>query len=58
MLARMGTLETDTKGLTLTLREYALIAGIVSAFILAILPLFLRFLATPFNPGNSESGMT
>lgn len=58
MLARMGTLETDKKGLKLTLREYALIAGAVSALILAILPLFLRFLTTPFNPGNSESGMT
>jgi len=53
VLNGLGSLKADGDGLKLTLREYALITGVSSALGLAILPLLLYFLASPFKPGRS-----
>jgi Ca-activated chloride channel family protein len=54
VLSELGSLKTDEDGFKLTLREYALIAGTLSALGLALLPILLHFFATPFNPGLSS----
>ena len=53
ILNDLGSLKTSEDGLKLTLREYALIAGVTSALGLALLPLFLYFFASPFKPGSN-----
>ena len=53
VLNGLGSLKADGDSLKLTLREYALITGVISALGLAILPLLLYFLASPFKPGTS-----
>lgn len=51
ILNDLGSLKTNDDGLKLTIREYALITGVTSALILALLPVFLYFFASPFKPG-------
>lgn len=51
VLSELGSLKTDQDKLKLTLREYAMITGVVSALGLALLPVLLYFFATPFKPG-------
>lgn len=53
VLSDLGSLKTDDDGLKLTLREYAIITGVASAVILALIPVFLYFFATPFKPGSA-----
>ena len=53
VLNELGSLKTDQDSLKLTLREYALIAGVTSALGLALLPVFLYFFASPFKPGSA-----
>jgi Ca-activated chloride channel family protein len=53
VLNGLGSLKADGDGLKLTLREYALITGVISALGLAILPFLLYFFASPFKPGKS-----
>ena len=53
VLNGLGSLKADEDGLKLTLREYALITGVISALGLAILPFLLYFFASPFKPGTS-----
>ena len=50
-LDKLGSLKTNEDGLKLTLREYALITAVASGLGLALLPVFLHFFATPFQPG-------
>lgn len=50
VLSELGSLKTDQDKLKLTLREYALITGVVSALGLALLPVLLYFFASPFKP--------
>ena len=49
MLDRLGTLEKSA--FKFTLREYALLACTISAFCLALLPIWLYYLGSSFEPG-------
>ena len=52
VLNKLGSLKTEDEGLKLTLREYTLIIAVASALGLALLPVFLYFLGSPFRPGS------
>jgi len=49
-IANLGTLKLTAEKKALTLREYAIIATILSALILALIPIAQKLLH-PFNPG-------
>lgn len=54
-LEKLGSLKIEDDKLKLTLREYALITAVVSGLGLALIPVFLFFFASPFQPGNPGS---
>ncbi len=51
MLAKMGTLKLEEDKFQLTLREYAIMTAALAALILALIPIFLKYLAASYNPG-------
>jgi Ca-activated chloride channel family protein len=57
VLDKLGSLKTEDEGLKLTLREYALITAVGSGLGLALLPVLLYFLATPFRPGKTSTAL-